>query len=245
MSHLEIRGLEAAYGSARVLNGVDLNVARGELVGVVGPSGSGKSTLMRALVGLLPPSAGNVTLAGDPVDYRKPASLRHLRDRLAIVFQQYNLFQNMSVLDNITVTPVKIRGRNRREAEAEAMELLRKVGLEGRARAYPDELSGGQQQRVAIARALALKPELILLDEVTAALDPELVRDVLDVIQALAREGITMLLVSHEMGFIREAADRVVMMDGGRVVESGPPAQIFDAPQAERTRAFMSKIIRH
>lgn len=245
MSHLEIRGLEASYGSARVLSGVDLDVTRGELVGVIGPSGSGKSTLMRALVGLLPPTSGTVTLAGDPVDYRKPTSVRHLRNRLAIVFQQYNLFQNMSVLDNITVTPVKIRGRNRREAEAEAMELLRKVGLDGKAGAYPDELSGGQQQRVAIARALALKPELILLDEVTAALDPELVRDVLDVIQTLSAEGITMILVSHEMGFIREAANRVVMMDGGRVIESGPPAQIFDNALTERTRAFMSKIIRH
>ena len=168
-----------------------------------------------------------------------------MRDHAANVFQQYNLFQNMSVLDNITVTPVKVRGRPRAKAEAEARALLARVGLAGKERAYPDQLSGGQQQRVAIARALALKPALILLDEVTAALDPELVRDVLDVIKDLAGEGITMLLVSHEMGFIREAAHRVVMMDAGRVVEVGPPAQIFDAPTEERTRAFMSKIIRH
>jgi polar amino acid transport system ATP-binding protein len=151
----------------------------------------------------------------------------------------------MTVLDNITVTPVKVRGRPRAEAEAQARALLARVGLSGKESAYPDQLSGGQQQRVAIARALALKPALILLDEVTAALDPELVRDVLDVIRDLAGEGITMLLVSHEMGFIREAADRVVMMDAGRVVEVGPPQQIFDTPIEERTRAFMSKIIRH
>jgi polar amino acid transport system ATP-binding protein len=245
MAHLEISGLEVRYGAAPVLSGIDLAVERGELVGLVGPSGSGKSTLLRALVGLVPPAAGRVVLEGKDVDYANKASLRGLRDHAAIVFQQYNLFQNMSVLDNITVTPVKVRGRPKTEAEAEARALLARVGLAGKERAYPDQLSGGQQQRVAIARALALKPALILLDEVTAALDPELVRDVLDVIKDLAGEGITMLLVSHEMGFIREAAHRVVMMDAGRVVEVGPPSQIFDAPTEERTRAFMSKIIRH
>ncbi len=245
MPHLEISGLEVRYGAVPVLSGIDLAVERGELVGLVGPSGSGKSTLLRALVGLVPPAAGRVVLEGKDVDYANKASLRGLRDHAAIVFQQYNLFQNMSVLDNITVTPVKVRGRPRAEAEAEARALLSRVGLAGKERAYPDQLSGGQQQRVAIARVLALKPALILLDEVTAALDPELVRDVLDVIKDLAGEGITMLLVSHEMGFIREAAHRVVMMDAGRVVEVGPPSQIFDAPTEERTRAFMSKIIRH
>ncbi len=245
MAHLEISGLEVRYGAVPVLSGIDLAVERGELVGLVGPSGSGKSTLLRALVGLVPPAAGRVVLEGKDVDYARKASLRGLRDHAAIVFQQYNLFQNMSVLDNITVTPVKVRGRPKAEAEAEARALLARVGLTGKELAYPDQLSGGQQQRVAIARALALKPALILLDEVTAALDPELVRDVLDVIKDLAGEGITMLLVSHEMGFIREAAHRVVMMDAGRVVEVGPPSQIFDAPTEERTRAFMSKIIHH
>jgi polar amino acid transport system ATP-binding protein len=245
MAHLEISDLEVRYGAAPVLSGIDLAVERGELVGLVGPSGSGKSTLLRALVGLVPPAAGRVVLEGKDVNYANKASLRGLRDHAAIVFQQYNLFQNMSVLDNITVTPVKVRGRLRAEAESEARALLARVGLSGKERAYPDQLSGGQQQRVAIARALALKPALILLDEVTAALDPELVRDVLDVIKDLAGEGITMLLVSHEMGFIREAAHRVVMMDAGRVVEVGPPGQIFDAPTEERTRAFRSKIIRH
>lgn len=245
MAHLEISGLEVRYGAVPVLSGIDLAVERGELVGLVGPSGSGKSTLLRALVGLVPPAAGQVVLDGKAVDYDSKTSLRSLRDHAAIVFQQYNLFQNMSVLDNITVTPVKVRGRPKAEAEVEARALLARVGLAGKEHAYPDQLSGGQQQRVAIARALALKPALILLDEVTAALDPELVRDVLDVIKDLADDGITMLLVSHEMGFIREAAHRVVMMDAGRVVEVGPPSQIFDAPTEKRTRAFMSKIIRH
>lgn len=245
MAHLEISHLDVRYGTTRVLSGIDLQVARGELVGLVGPSGSGKSTLLRALVGLVAPSAGQVILEGKVVDYANKDSLRTLRNHAAIVFQQYNLFQNMTVLDNITVTPVKVRRRPRAEAEAEARALLARVGLSDKEGAYPDQLSGGQQQRVAIARALALKPALILLDEVTAALDPELVRDVLDVIRDLAGEGITMLLVSHEMGFIREAAHRVVMMDGGRVVEVGPPQQIFDSPTEERTRAFMSKIIRH
>ena len=245
MAHLEISGLEVNFGSTSVLSGIDISVERGELVGLVGPSGSGKSTLLRALVGLVPPAAGRVVLEGKDIDYVSKASLRSMRDHAAIVFQQYNLFQNMSVLDNITVTPIKVRGRPRTEAEAEARELLSRVGLAGKERAYPDQLSGGQQQRVAIARALALKPALMLLDEVTAALDPELVRDVLDVIKDLAGGGITMLLVSHEMGFIREAAHRVVMMDAGRVVEVGPPGQIFDAPIEDRTRAFMSKIIRH
>jgi len=245
MAHLEVSHLDVRYGTTRVLSGIDLQVARGELVGLVGPSGSGKSTLLRALVGLVAPSAGQVILEGKVVDYANKDSLRTLRNHAAIVFQQYNLFQNMTVLDNITVTPVKVRRRPRAEAEAEARALLARVGLSDKEKAYPDQLSGGQQQRVAIARALALKPALILLDEVTAALDPELVRDVLDVIRDLAGEGITMLLVSHEMGFIREAAHRVVMMDGGRVVEVGPPQQIFDSPTEERTRAFMSKIIRH
>jgi polar amino acid transport system ATP-binding protein len=245
MAHLEVTGLQVSYGASRVLDGIDLSVQRGELIGLVGPSGSGKSTLLRALVGLTPPCAGQVALDGNPVDYSNKASLRRMRNQAAIVFQQYNLFQNMTVLDNITVTPIKIRGRQKDEADAEARALLARVGLAGKERYYPDQLSGGQQQRVAIARALALRPEMILLDEVTAALDPELVRDVLDVIQDLASEGITMLLVSHEMGFIREAAHRVVMMDAGRIVEVGTPQQIFDTPREDRTKAFMSKIIRH
>ena len=241
---LEITGLKASYGNLQVLGGVDLAFPKGELVGIIGPSGSGKSTLIRALIGLTKPSAGTVSLDGSKVNYGNAACLRSFRDRVAVVFQQYNLFQNMSVIDNVTVTPIKIRGRPKEEARGIGHDLLASVGLADKKYAYPDELSGGQKQRVAIARALALDPEIILLDEVTAALDPELVRDVLDVIRGLSGRGISMLLVSHEMGFIREAAHRVVMMDQGKVVETGPPQQIFDDAQQERTKAFVSKIIR-
>jgi polar amino acid transport system ATP-binding protein len=242
---LDIVDLSASYGAARVLDGITLCVGNGEILGLIGPSGSGKSTILRVLVGLLKPSDGRIALDGAPVDYRSAGDVRRIRDRVAIVFQQYNLFQNMTVLDNVTIAPIKIKRRPRAEVEAEARLLLAKVGLGEKLRAYPDELSGGQQQRVAIARALALKPEILLLDEVTAALDPELVSEVLDTIRVLAREGMTMLIVSHEMGFIREVASKVAFMAAGKVVELGPPAQIFDAPQEQRTRDFVSKILRH
>jgi polar amino acid transport system ATP-binding protein len=179
------------------------------------------------------------------VDYSSRASLRRLRDRMSIVFQQYNLFQNMTVLQNVTITPVKIHKRPKADVEEEARALLAKVGLSEKLDSYPDQLSGGQQQRVAIARALALRPEILLLDEVTAALDPELVSEVLDSIRDLANEGMTMMIVSHEMGFIREIASRVVFMAGGKIVEEGSAEQIFDAPTQARTRDFVSKILRH
>jgi polar amino acid transport system ATP-binding protein len=245
LHHLDIAGLDAQYGKLPVLSGIDLTVGRGDIIGLIGPSGSGKSTILRVLMGLLPPSGGAVKLDDEPVNYADQAVLRRLRDRIAIVFQQYNLFQNMTVLENVTIAPVKIRKRPRAEVEAEARALLAKVGLGDKLARYPDELSGGQQQRVAIARALALKPEILLLDEVTAALDPELVSEVLDTIRVLAREGMTMLIVSHEMAFIREVASKVVFMADGRVVETGSPVQIFDAPQHQRTRDFVSKILRH
>ncbi|AOO83862.1 amino acid ABC transporter ATP-binding protein [Bosea vaviloviae] len=245
MHHLDIAGLDAHYGKLPVLSGIDLTVGRGDIIGLIGPSGSGKSTILRVLMGLLPPSGGTVKLDDEPVNHADQAALRRLRDRIAIVFQQYNLFQNMTVLENVTIAPVKIKKRPRAEVEAEARALLTKVGLGDKLARYPDELSGGQQQRVAIARALALKPEILLLDEVTAALDPELVSEVLDTIRVLAREGMTMLIVSHEMAFIREVASKVVFMADGRVVETGSPAQIFDAPQHQRTRDFVSKILRH
>jgi len=245
LHHLQVRKLSSAYGQLNVLKGVDLTLAKGEVVALIGPSGSGKSTILRVLMGLTPPTGGEVLVDGVAVDYRRPASVRAARERMAIVFQQYNLFQNMNVLGNVTVAPVKIRGRPRREVEAEAERLLAKVGLADKHHAYPDELSGGQQQRVAIARALALRPEILLLDEVTSALDPELVNEVLDTIRGLAAEGMTMLIVSHEMGFVREVATKVVMMDKGQVVEEGPPRQIFDAPTTERAREFVGKILRH
>src|SRR5690242_15084579 len=196
-------------------------------------------------MGLNRPTGGEVLVDGAPIDYHSPASIRSARGRMAIVFQQYNLFQNMDVMRNVTIAPVKIKKRRRAEVEAEAAKLLAKVGLADKHHAYPDELSGGQQQRVAIARALALKPEILLLDEVTSALDPELVNEVLDSIRALAAEGMTMLIVSHEMAFVREVASKVVMMDKGVVVEEGPPAQIFDAPRTDRAREFVGKILRH
>jgi polar amino acid transport system ATP-binding protein len=243
---LELRGVSAAYASgAAVLRDVSLQVAKGEIVSVIGPSGSGKSTLLRVLIGLLRPTGGEVLLDGERIDYGSRHDLRRARDRMAIVFQQFNLFQNMTALKNVTVTPVKIRGERLDQAEARAQALLRRIGLGDKFASYPDELSGGQQQRVALARALALEPEILLLDEVTSALDPEMVNEVLDAIRALSADGITMIIVSHEMAFVREVADRVVMMADGAVVETGPPAQIFDAPQTQRCRDFVGKILRH
>ena len=224
---------------------INLSVEQGEVISLIGPSGSGKSTLLRVIMGLTKPASGEVILDGTPIDYSSRRSLREARNRMAIVFQQYNLFQNMTVMRNITVTPIKIRKRDRREVEREAERLLEKVGLADKHHAHPDELSGGQQQRVAIARALALKPEILLLDEVTSALDPELVNDVLDTIRVLAADGMTMLIVSHEMAFVREVSTRVVMMDKGTTVEEGKPADIFDVPKTARTREFVGKILRH
>ncbi len=245
MHHLEVRNLASAYGPLKVLEDVSLTLAKGEVMALIGPSGSGKSTVLRVLMGLTRPIGGEVLIDGEAIDYGKPASIRAARDRMARVFQQYNLFQNMDVMRNVTIAPVKIKGRTRAEVEKEAVRLLEKVGLADKHHAYPEQLSGGQQQRVAIARALALKPEILLLDEVTSALDPELVNEVLDTVRALAAEGMTMLIVSHEMAFVREVASKVVMMDKGQVVEEGPPKQIFDAPRTERAREFVGKILRH
>lgn len=245
MPHLVIDRLSANYGTAPVLQDVSLSVERGEIVSIIGPSGSGKSTLLRVLTGLLKPHAGVVHVAGTQVDYGSAAALRKVRDRFAVVFQQYNLFQNMTALRNVTIAPTIVKKRDAAEVEREARALLEKVGLSHRIEAYPDELSGGQQQRVAIARALALKPEILLLDEVTSALDPELVAEVLDTIRVLAAEGMTMLIVSHEMGFVREISSKVVFMADGKVVEVGPPQQIFDAPQTERCADFVRRILRH
>ena len=245
MSYLDITDLRAAYGAAPVLDGVSLSVEKGQMIGLIGPSGSGKSTLLRALIGLLPPTGGTVRFDGNLVDYRQRQAVRAVRDRFAIVFQQFNLFQNMTVLDNVTIAPIKIKKRPRREAVETAERILAKVGLANKLKAYPDELSGGQQQRVAIARALALQPDLLLLDEVTASLDPELVSEVLDTIRLLAAEGMTILIVSHEMAFVREVSSKVAFFANGRIVETGEPARIFDAPVEARTRDFVGKILRH
>lgn len=245
MHHLEIKDLYVSYDKETVLKGVTLSSDKGEVVSLIGPSGSGKSTLLRALIGLTPPSQGQVLVGGEAIDYSSRKSLRTLREEMAIVFQQYNLFQNMTVLRNVSIAPVKIQKRARREAEQDARVLLEKVGMADKQNAYPDELSGGQQQRVAIARALATRPEILLLDEVTSALDPERVNEVLDTIRALTSEGITMIIVSHEMAFVREVSTRVAMMDDGGIVEIGPPSQIFDAPKESRTQDFVSKILKH
>ena len=236
--------MSARYGAQTVLDGISLAVPRGGVLGLIGPSGSGKSTVLRVLAGLLRPSAGTVLVGGTAVDYQDRRSIRAVRGRLAIVFQRYNLFQNMDVLRNVTIAPVKVQKRPRREAQDEAAALLAKVGLGGKLRAYPSELSGGQQQRVAIARALALRPEILLLDEVTSALDPELVGEVLDTIRLLAAEGMTMLIVSHEMGFVRDTATQVTLMEAGRVVETGPPSQVLDTPQTQRAQAFIGRVRR-
>ena len=245
MTHLVIDNLSASYGKTPVLQDVDLSVERGDIVGIIGPSGSGKSTLLRVLVGLLKPHQGSVSVAGTPVNYDSAQALKDVRDRFAVVFQQYNLFQNMTALRNVTIAPTVVKRRPLKEVGAEAEALLAKVGLADKLKSYPDELSGGQQQRVAIARALALKPEVLLLDEVTSALDPELVGEVLDTIRVLADDGMTMILVSHEMGFVREVAQKVVFMADGRVVETGVPKQIFEEPETQRTRDFVSRILSH
>ena len=237
--------VRAKYGTLEVLKGISFSIDKGEIAALVGPSGSGKSTVLRALMGLTPISGGDVEIAGDVMNYSSAREVRTVRDRMAIVFQQYNLFQNMTVMQNLTLAPLKIKKWNKSEVESEARRLLGLVGLSDKADAYSDQLSGGQQQRVALARALALKPQILLLDEVTSALDPELVNEVLDAIRKLADEGMTMIIVSHEMAFVREVADKVVFMDEGQIVEAGSPAEIFDNPKTNRAQDFFSKILRH
>jgi polar amino acid transport system ATP-binding protein len=244
LAYLDISGLSARYHHAPVLDGIDLSLERGEIISLIGPSGSGKSTLLRVITGLLHPSKGSVCLGGKRIDYSDRRSVKGARDQLAIVFQQYNLFSNMTVLKNVTVAPITIKRRDRQEVEDEARALLAKVGLEDKLQAYPDELSGGQQQRVAIARALCLRPQILLLDEVTSALDPERVSEVLDTIRLLAADRISMLIVSHEMSFVRDVSHRVAFMAEGRIHEIGPPAQIFETPREKRTQDFVGKILR-
>jgi len=241
-SAIRAEGLVKRYGDHTVLAGVDLDVARGEVVCVIGPSGSGKSTLLRCLNLLERPTAGRVFL-GDQEITAPDAPVDDLRRRLGMVFQSFNLFPHRTVLDNLMLAPVTVLGLDRAVARERARELLARVGLAGKAREHPARLSGGQQQRVAIARALAMEPEAMLFDEVTSALDPELVKEVLGVMRELAEGGMTMIVVTHEMGFAREVGDRVLFMDEGSVVEQGPPAQILTAPREERTRRFLSRVL--
>lgn len=245
MPQLELHNLSCAYGSAEVLKGVTLEADKGEVVSLIGPSGSGKSTLLRVLVGLTLPTGGEVVIDGETIDYGSRKSVRSVRDKMSIVFQQYNLFQNMTVMRNVTIAPIKIKRLPRTDVERRAASLLEKVGMSDKHDAYPEELSGGQQQRVAIARALVMEPEILLLDEVTSALDPERVNEVLDTIRSLTNEGITMIIVSHEMAFVREVSTRVAMMDEGQIIECGTPTEIFDTPAERRTKEFVSKILKH
>jgi len=246
MTQLEINGLFAGYSpSVPILEDVSLKIETGEIISIIGPSGSGKSTILRVLVGLLHPSQGHVIVNGIEVNYKSPSALKSMRDTMAMVFQQFNLFQNMSVLRNVMIAPLKIKKEPEAEVEARAKEYLEIMGLGEKFDAYPDQLSGGQQQRVALARALALRPKILLLDEVTSALDPEMVNEVLDAIRVLSTKGITLIIVSHEMAFVREVSDRVIMMDDGKVVEIGTPDEIFTAAKTQRCRDFISNIIQH
>ncbi|QEE60203.1 amino acid ABC transporter ATP-binding protein [Salinibacterium sp. dk2585] len=246
---LEVRGLRKRFGEVEVLKGIDLDIHGGEVVALIGPSGSGKTTVLRCLNGLEVPDAGTVDFAdATPVDFAASPSrsaVAGLREHSAMVFQHYNLFPHRTVLENVIEGPVLVQGRKRADATADARALLERVGLSDRADAYPYELSGGQQQRVGIVRALALKPRLLLFDEPTSALDPELVGDVLAAIRELAAEGWTMLLVTHELRFARDVADQVVFMDGGVVVEAGPPSEVLVSPRQERTRQFLQRLLDH
>ena len=239
---LEIHGLRKSFGKLEVLCGIDLEVAEHEVVCLIGASGSGKSTLLRCVNLLEPIDAGRVTVLGEEITARG-VDVNRIRRRIGIVFQSFNLFPHMSVLRNVTLAPRKALGLSRAEADEQATALLDRFGLAEKRDEYPDRLSGGQQQRVAIVRALAMEPALLLLDEVTSALDPELVAEVLDVIRELAAGGMTMVIATHEMGFARDVANRVCFLDAGQILEQGPPAEIFSAPREERTRQFLQRIV--
>ncbi|PWK05715.1 amino acid ABC transporter ATP-binding protein [Tumebacillus permanentifrigoris] len=239
---ITVRNLHKSFGQLEVLKGVDCEIREGEVVCVIGPSGSGKSTFLRCLNRLEEITSGEVSVFGTNIADPK-VNLNLIRTEVGMVFQRFNLFPHMSVLDNITLAPGKVRKVDKESAKKQALELLRKVGLSDKAHAFPNQLSGGQQQRVAIARALAMNPKVLLFDEPTSALDPEMVGEVLDVMKALAKEGMTMVVVTHEMGFAREVGDRVLFMDQGYIMEEGKPEQLFGNPQNERTQNFLSKVL--
>lgn len=237
---IEVKELKKSFGELEVLKGITETIEDGEVVCVIGPSGSGKSTFLRCLNMLEEHTAGEVIVDGEMLS---EANVNQIRKEMGMVFQSFNLFPHMTVLKNITVAPVKVGGIPEKEAEAKAMELLSRVGLAEKANSYPAELSGGQKQRVAIARALAMNPRYMLFDEPTSALDPEMVGEVLEVMKSLAHSGMTLIIVTHEMGFASEVADRVLFMDGGYIVEQGKPSEIFANPQEERTKSFLSKVL--
>jgi len=249
---LRLQSVRKRFGDLEVLKGIDLDVAKGEVICVLGPSGSGKSTLLRCVNLLEPPEEGEIFLEGrdickgpDSGTGEQSWELDFVRQRVGLVFQQFNLFPHRTALQNVTMAPEKVLGQSKSEAEERGTALLERVGLSSKLGQYPQRLSGGQQQRVAIARALAMEPHVMLFDEVTSALDPELVKEVLDVLRELASEGMTMLVVTHELGFARDVADRVVFMDGGVIVEQGPPAEVLESPREERTQKFLGLVLDH
>lgn len=238
---IKVEHLSKKFGDVTVLHDVNLEVKEKEVVVIIGPSGSGKSTILRCLNHLEVPSGGKITIDG--IVLEEGANLNAIRREVGMVFQRFNLFPNMSVLENIMLAPMQVRGKTKEEAKAKAMALLKRVGLENKADSMPDELSGGQQQRVAIARALAMNPQVLLFDEPTSALDPEMVKEVLDVMKSLAREGMTMVVVTHEMGFAKEVGDRVLFVDKGIILEEASPEEFFTNPKNQRTKDFLSKIL--
>ena len=238
---IDIKNLHKSFGGHEVLKGIDLHINPQEVVVIIGPSGSGKSTLLRCMNLLEVPTSGSVVVDG--MDLTGDADINKAREEIGMVFQRFNLFPHMTVLKNITLAPMKVRNISQEEAEKTARELLERVGLGDKADAYPPQLSGGQQQRVAIARALAMKPKVMLFDEPTSALDPEMVNEVLDVMKSLANEGMTMAVVTHEMGFAREVGDRLLFVDGGTIIEQGDPREVFENPKEERTKLFLSRVL--
>ena len=238
---IELKDVRKSFCKNELLKGINLQIDKGEVVVIIGPSGSGKSTVLRTMNYLEEPTSGHVIVDG--MDLSDKNKLNAVRTEVGMVFQNFNLFPHMTVLDNLILAPVNVRKTDKKEAQDIAMKLLERVGLADKAQMYPDSLSGGQKQRVAIARALAMKPKVMLFDEPTSALDPEMVREVLDVMKSLADEGMTMVIVTHEMGFAKEVADRVLFVDGGQILEDGTPAQVFDTPSSDRTKLFLSKIL--
>ena len=239
---LQVRGLKKHFGHLEVLNGIDIDIHKGEVVAVIGPSGSGKSTFIRCLNRLEEPTAGEIIFEGEQINSRK-ANIDHIREKIGMVFQNFNLFSNMTVMNNITAAPINVKKVPKEQAEERALTLLDRVGLKDKAPEYPVRLSGGQRQRVAIARAMAMDPDILLFDEPTSALDPEMVGEVLNVMKELAEEGMTMVVVTHEMGFAREVADRVIFIDGGRIQEEGTPAEFFGNPKNPRRKEFLNKVL--
>lgn len=240
---IKVKNLYKKFGNLDVLKGIDEDIKKGEVVVIIGPSGSGKSTFLRCLNLLENPSSGDIMFEGKSIT-DKNTDINKVREKMGMVFQQFNLFPHLTVLENITIAPIKVKNITSEEAEKIAMSLLKRIGLEDKAYNYPNQLSGGQKQRIAIIRALAMSPDLMLFDEPTSALDPEMVGEVLDVMQSLAKDGMTMIVVTHEMGFAKEVGDRVIFMDDGRIVETGTPDKIFNNPEHPRTQDFLRKVIR-